>query len=105
MAVAPMITIEQLLNGKSPATKDEAVALLAQVAAAQSRLAAVLAGLAEPSTEDRLLDVDEAAAKLGQTRDWLYRRTRTLPFVVRLDGSVRYSLRGIEAHIAAKRGR
>ena len=50
--------------------------------------------------EDRLLTVDEAAARLGVTKDWLRRRP-TLPFVVKLsEGAVRYSSRRIEQFIA-----
>lgn len=59
---------------------------------AGSRLAAAEA--------DHLLTIDEAAARLGVTRDWLRRRPR-LPFVVKLsEGVVRYSARGIARFIA-----
>ena len=100
-----MITLDELANGAVPASRDEAVALLARLAAAQTRLAVSLATLAEPAAGDRLLDIDEAASRLGVDRQWLYRRTRTLPFVVRLDGQVRFSERGIERFIASRRGR
>ncbi|MHB8384296.1 MAG: helix-turn-helix transcriptional regulator [Candidatus Binataceae bacterium] len=52
--------------------------------------------------EDRLLDIDEAARCLSVDRQWIYRRTKKLPFVVRLDGAVRFSARGIDAYIAAR---
>ena len=53
---------------------------------------------------DQLLDVDQAAERLGVTRDWL-RRRRELPFVVRLSqGVVRYSSRGLERYLAARTG-
>ncbi len=52
--------------------------------------------------EDRLLDVDETAERLGVTRNWLRRRP-DLPFVVKLsEGVVRYSSRGIDAYIAVR---
>ena len=52
--------------------------------------------------DDRLLTVDEAADRLGVTRDWLRRRPE-LPFVLKLsEGVVRYSSRGIERWIAAR---
>jgi predicted DNA-binding transcriptional regulator AlpA len=95
-----VITLDQLAAGASPASRDEAVALMGLLAAAHARLAASLAGLVVTSTEDRLLDVDEAAQRLGVTRQWLYRRTRTLPFAVRLAGKVRYSSAGIQHFIA-----
>src|SRR5262249_13024573 len=52
--------------------------LLMQVAALQSALAARSIQLAvePPPPEDRLLTVDEAAALLGVTVDWLRRRPR-----------------------------
>lgn len=52
--------------------------------------------------EDRLLPIEEAAAHLGVTRDWLRRRP-DLPFVVKLsEGVVRYSSRGIGQYIASR---
>jgi predicted DNA-binding transcriptional regulator AlpA len=104
-AESTVITLDALVAGESPTSRDEAVALMGLLAAAQTRLAASFAGLAITSTEDRLLDVDEAAQRLGVDRQWLYRRTKSLPFVVRLDGAVRYSAQGVERFIAAKRGR
>jgi len=98
-----MITIDDLVAGASPASRD--VALMTKLAAAQAHLAASFAHLAESVGEDRLLDVDEAAEKLGESPQWLYRRTRKLPFVVRLDGHIRYSARGIDEFIASRRGR
>src|SRR5262245_2172349 len=45
---------------------------------------------------DTLLTVEEAAKKLSVTEDWLYRRTKTLPFVVKIENKhVRYSAAGI----------
>jgi len=57
------------------------------------------------SGDDRLLTVDQAAERLGVTRDWLRRRPH-LPFVVKLsEGVVRYSARGIDRHITTRAGR
>src|SRR3990172_4994515 len=52
-----------------------------------------------PTEGDRLLDVREAAAKLGTSRDYLYRNSDKLPFVVRIGRQVRYSEAGIEKFI------
>jgi predicted DNA-binding transcriptional regulator AlpA len=102
-----MISLDDLVAGKSPASRDEAVALLAVLAAAQTRLAAIfVADVSAPSADGGcLLTVDQAALKLGETPAWLYRRTKKLPFVVRLGGHVRYSSAGLEQFIAARRGR
>jgi predicted DNA-binding transcriptional regulator AlpA len=100
-----MLTLDGIADGADLAGlgHDEAVSFLLRLAAAQTRLAATMADRKDQPA-DHLLDVDEAAAALGETRAWLYRRTKTLPFVVRLGGQVRYSARGIE-HFIARRGR
>jgi predicted DNA-binding transcriptional regulator AlpA len=100
-----MITIEEFIGGSPPVSRDEALALMLQLTAAQARLAVTIADLSAVPIEDRLLDIDEAAALLSVDRQWLYRRTRKVPFVVRLDGAVRFSARGIEQFITARRGR
>jgi predicted DNA-binding transcriptional regulator AlpA len=100
-----VISLDELADGAVPASRDEACALMVRLAAAQTRLAASLATLAEAAGGDRLLDIDEAAGRLGQNRQWLYRRSKTLPFVVRLGAQVRFSERGIERFIQSRRGR
>ena len=105
MAGLAMIGLDDLVAGANPASRDEAVSLMGLLAAAQIRLAKIVADLAMSQTEDRLLDVDEAAQKLGVQPGWLYRRTRNLPFLVRLDGQIRFSAVGIDRYIAARRGR
>lgn len=80
------------------------------------RCAVVLAALAgvEPpaesvpegvATEDRLLDVREAAQRLGTSADYLYRHGRTLPFTVRVGSRLRFSSRGIDRYIRVRQGR
>jgi excisionase family DNA binding protein len=53
---------------------------------------------------DRLLGVEEAAAKLGVTTDWLYRHHKELPFTLRHGRRVRFSELGIEQYIRKRRG-
>jgi predicted DNA-binding transcriptional regulator AlpA len=80
-------------------------ALLAKCAALQSALAAALLGSRQTPQnaadgEDRLLTVDETAAKLSVTREWLYRRDKRLGFAVKLsDGTLRFSSVALEAYI------
>lgn len=61
----------------------------------------------EPGTihqEDRMLEIDEAATKLGVTKDYLYRHAKTLPFTVRVaPRQLRFSLHGIGRYIQKKR--
>jgi predicted DNA-binding transcriptional regulator AlpA len=85
-------------------------ALLAHLAAVQAAVAARLAarGAADNlphAGPDRLLTVDEAAQRLGVTKDWL-RRRGSLPFVVKLsEGTVRYSAARIARFIAQHQAR
>lgn len=72
--------------------------------------AALWARLTVPSTngaasDDRLLDVNEAAKKLGSSTDWLYRHAKKLPFTVRMGRPVRFSEAGIERYIRQRMGR
>lgn len=85
-------------------------ALLARVAAVSGTLAARAVTLthealeAPNDPEDRLLTVEQAAARLGMSRDWIYRRASRLPFAVRLDGSaLRFSSQGIDRYIRQRR--
>jgi excisionase family DNA binding protein len=70
------------------------------------------ARLLEPPSEDTnreaqdgLLTVQEASERLSVSTDRLYRRTRSLPFVVRLGRHVRFSPQGIENFIKRRTGR
>jgi excisionase family DNA binding protein len=78
-----------------------AVAALAALAVAPAQ--------ADPGPDtpdgDRLLDVDEAARRLGVSPDWLYRRVGKLPFIVRLGRTVRCSAAGIDRYIRQRAGR
>jgi predicted DNA-binding transcriptional regulator AlpA len=62
-------------------------------------------GAAPESTEvDCLLTPEVAAQRLGQTRRWLYRHAKTLPFARRLSRkALRFSERGLERWLAARR--
>ena len=63
-------------------------------------------GQVEQSADgDTLLTVKEAAAKLGTSADWVYRHSRTLPFLVRIGRKVLFSEAGIERYIPARMGR
>ena len=111
-ALAPVPSLEDL--AREPG---RAVALPHAVRQALVlRCAAVLAALASPvqtdrfsepesREEDRLLDVREAAQRLGTSTDYLYRHGRTLPFTVRVGSRLRFSSRGIDRYIRVRQGR
>lgn len=58
----------------------------------------------KPDRPERLLDVHEAAERLGVSERWLYDRSDTLPFVRRLGArTLRFSAAGIERWLATRR--
>jgi len=83
-------------------------ALLTQLSAVQASMAARLVATAEHATNgagDTLLDVEDAAQRLGVSEDWLYRRTKKLPFVVHVGRHVRFSANGIDRYVRNRMGR
>lgn len=63
------------------------------------------AGIEAPEQQrDRLLNIDQAAEKLGRKKDWLYRHHKELPFTVRHGKLLRFSELGIEEYIRKRRG-
>jgi excisionase family DNA binding protein len=82
-------------------------ALLAQLSAVQASVAARLVSTARDAAGDAqeaLLTIEQAADRLGVSRDWLYRRTKRLPFVVRVGRHVRFSANGIDRYIRNRMG-
>jgi excisionase family DNA binding protein len=55
--------------------------------------------------EDRLLTIDQAAAKLMTSKDWFYRNSGRLPFTLRIGRNLRFSEQGIERWIMSRTGR
>ena len=84
-------------------------ALLSQLSALQGAMAARLISADLDDTvsgeDTTLLTVDQAAERLGVSKDWLFRRSRSLPFVVRLGRHLRFSSRGIERYLRHRTGR
>jgi predicted DNA-binding transcriptional regulator AlpA len=70
-----------------------------------AHLIEVNGGHAEGAQPDRRLSVEEAAAKPGTSKDWLYRHADTLPFTVRIGRSLGFSEVGIERYLRQRIGR
>jgi len=83
-------------------------ALLHRCVAAQTILLGALTaaesakGNGEP---DRLLDVAAAAARLGMSKDYLYRHAKQLPFRVPQGRLLRFSSHGIDRYIRTRQNR
>ena len=84
---------------------NELPALVAMLTAAEMKAKArylthAMASMsAAAAADDRVLGVKEAADRLGVSPDWIYRRSKKLPFVVRVGGKLGCSSRGIERFI------
>ena len=52
---------------------------------------------------DELLDVDEAAKRLGMSRHFLYRHRKQFPFTRRMGSALRFSANGIENYLRRAR--
>ncbi|MFZ3189766.1 MAG: helix-turn-helix domain-containing protein [Candidatus Sulfotelmatobacter sp.] len=69
--------------------------------------ATALARLSAPAPQvqphDALLDVDEAATRLGMSRSYLYRHASRFAFVRRVGRSLRFSSNGIENYLRQRR--
>ena len=84
------------------ATPDQARVMLREVT---SILPVLVAKASEPDVNlDRLLSVEEAARMLHKAESWIYRRVKTLPFIVRDGRSVGCSLLGIQEYIRRRSG-
>ena len=110
--VVELVDLATLVDdpGRVAAVPTERIpALLSQLSALQSVMAARLVSATDLDesvmTQDTLLTVAQAAERLGVSKDWLFRRSRTLTFVVRLGRHLRFSNRGIDRYLRNRTGR
>jgi predicted DNA-binding transcriptional regulator AlpA len=85
---------------------DRIAPMMAQMAAIQLSLATrlVAASTERPQSDaDSLLTIEEAAARLKCSADWLYRHAKRLPFTVRMGRNLQFSEHGIGEAIRAGR--
>ena len=54
-------------------------------------------------TQDELLEISVAAARLGVSTDYLYRNSKVLPFTRRMGRKLLFSSLGIDSYLARKR--
>ena len=101
---SPPLTMADLVAQPSRVAElsaEQARGLLVAIASLQPLLLArALASGGTSGAGDRLLKIDEAATRLGQSPDWVYRRAPRLPFTVRQGRELRFSERGLTAYIA-----
>ena len=81
-------------------------ALLARLSSLQTAIAARLMVTGEKTVEtDNMLTIEQAAERLGVSADWIYRRSKKLPFIVRLGRNVRCSARELDRFLRNRVGR
>ena len=96
--LAEVLADRQRLGELDP---EHARRLLIEISTIQPLLIArALAAGGTMGASDRLLKIDEAATRMGQSPDWLYRHAGRLPFTVRQGRGLRFSERGLTAYIA-----
>src|SRR5687768_14957748 len=99
--------LDRLIGAAAP---EESPALALALTA---RLGALAAGMvtAPPAarngdhTADENLSAEEAARRLGVSKDWLYRQAGSLPFAVRIGRRLVFSARGLERWNQQRMGR
>lgn len=91
--------------GQIPAS--QIPALLTQLSSLQTAIASRLIVNDEEAADDadQMLTVEEAAARLGVSADWVYRRSKSLPFIVRFGRNVRCSARELDRFLKNRVGR
>lgn len=60
------------------------------------------AGKDQEPADDQLLDVPEAARRMGISEDYLYRHHKDFPFTRHIGRKVLFSAKGLEKHISQK---
>ena len=96
------LAIDELLSEFSD---DQLPALLLAVAARLMRNGNGTHSATSEGSGDRLLTARQAGKKSGFSADWLYRHADSLPFVVRVGRSLRFSESGLEKWIRSRSGR
>src|SRR5271157_5373728 len=91
---------EIVLMAAQAMRKDELPLLLGELEQVRCvALARLTSAPAVPQDSDELLDVAEAARRLGASKDYLYRHHRDFAFAMRLGRQLLFSASGIERHI------
>jgi predicted DNA-binding transcriptional regulator AlpA len=103
----PRDIVDSLIDWLDELPVEQAAQVLA---AGQAQLAARLLANGAPgstseSSGDRLLTAKDTAPRCGHSADWLYRHADSLPFVVRVGRSVRFSEAGLQKWIRSRSGR
>ena len=91
--------LQSALSAARQLPPEELPKLLGELEEIRCTAMARLSAVPVAALPEELLDVDEAARRLGMSKDYLYRHHARLPFARRIGRSLRFSARGIEDYI------
>jgi excisionase family DNA binding protein len=93
--------LQDALNAARQIPREELPRLLGELEEIRFTAIARLTPAPSAPQPDQLLDVEEAANRLGISKDYLYRHHARFSFTRRMGRSLRFSSRGIEEYTKA----
>jgi len=96
-------TLQPALKAARELPEEELPGLIGELEAVKATAWARLTGPPPPNQHDELLDVSEAARRLGVSTDYLYRHHKQYPFTRRQGRRLLFSALGIDRHIQQQR--
>src|SRR5438445_9181918 len=97
------LELETALIAARTLPPEELPRLLADLEEVRTTAVARLAPIPAQHAPDELLDVEEAARRLGVSRHYLYHHHCRLPFVRRMGRKLLFSAQGIQSFIRGRR--
>jgi predicted DNA-binding transcriptional regulator AlpA len=91
--------LELILSAARTLAPEELPRLLGDLEEVRTTALARLGSIGSPRAPDALLNVDQAAKRLGVSAAYLYRNHRRFPFVRRMGRNLRFSSVGIDEYI------
>jgi predicted DNA-binding transcriptional regulator AlpA len=95
--------LEEALRLANELHRDDLPRLLGDIEEVRATASARLASPSAPPQPDQLLDVEEAAATLGLSADYLYHHHKQFPFTRRIGKRLLFSQNGVEKYLRGKK--
>src|SRR6185312_6160196 len=96
--------LQNVLESLRGMTPEQLPNLLGELEVIRTTAMMRLTSSAQTPQADKLIGIDEAADRLGISKDYLYRHKGEYPFLKRMGGKILFSSAGIEAFIRKNRG-
>jgi excisionase family DNA binding protein len=95
-------SLESVLTLARSLPREELPRLLGDLAEISATASARLASSVVQARPDEMLDVEEAARRMGVSKDYLYRHQRKFPFARRIGRKLLFSSVGLEKFLARR---